>query len=67
MRNRERRQLARDIAAMAHGKSLYALTPVLEALGPEHREKVYSFLANEYETFAASLVALLDGAAAGPC
>lgn len=59
MLDNEQARLAREITALAHGKAIYALTPVIEALGPGKREKVYLFLASEYDGFANTVEQLL--------
>jgi hypothetical protein len=50
---------ALDIAALAHGKALYSLTPVIEALGPGKREGVFLYLAREYQGLADAIERLL--------
>ncbi len=59
MPDNQQARLAREITALAHGKALYALTPVIEAIEPGKREKVYLFLASEYDGFADSVERLL--------
>ena len=52
-------RIARDIAAMAHGKAIYALSPVVAALGPDQREVVFRYLADEYVGFDVSIQRLI--------
>ena len=52
-------RIAREIAALAHGKALFSLAPVLESLGPGRREAVYRSLASEYQGFDVVVLQLL--------
>ena len=52
-------RLARDIAAMAYGKAIHALSPLVAALGPDRRELVFRYLADEYEDFDSSIERLI--------
>ena len=56
------RNVAKDIAAMAYGKAVYALAPVVAAVGPEQREAVFRYLANEYVGFDESIQRLVEAA-----
>jgi hypothetical protein len=60
MTENRRADTALDIAALAHGKALYSLTPVIEALGPGKREAVFVYLAKEYQGLADAIERLLD-------
>jgi hypothetical protein len=59
MTENRRADTALDIAALAHGKALYSLTPVIEALGPDKREAVFLYLAREYQGLADAIARLL--------
>lgn len=54
------RRVARDIAGMAFGKALFALSPVVAALGPDQREVVFRYLADEYVGFDKSIQRLAE-------
>ena len=59
------KQLSREIAAMAFGKAVYALTPIISAIGPERRDLVFRSLAAEYAGFDGSVERLLRPAIHG--
>ena len=60
MPQQERFRLSREIAAFAHGKALYCLTPVLVEATQAQKEAVFLHVAVEYGAFAEYVERLLQ-------
>ena len=53
-------KMSREIAAFAHGKALYCLSPVLSNATQEQKEAVFLHVAEEYGDFAEYVERLLQ-------
>ena len=60
MPQQERFRLSREIAAFAHGKALYCLSPVLLEATRDQKEAVFLHVAEEYGNFAEYVERLLQ-------
>ena len=60
MPQQERFRLSREIAAFAHGKALYCLSPLLLEATRDQKEAVFLHVAEEYGDFAEYVERLLQ-------
>ena len=56
-------RFSQDIAGMAYGKAIFAISPLVQALDPSKREVVFRYLRDEDEDFDSSIRGILE---AGP-
>ena len=59
MKKRDRFRLSQEIAAYAHGKALYCLSPVLLEAPQDQKDAVFLHVAIEYQDFAEYVERLL--------
>ena len=53
-------RFSQDIAGMAYGKAILAISPLVAVLDPGKREAVFMYLANEYADFDTSIRGILE-------
>lgn len=54
------RQVAREIAALAHAKALYTVHPILLFGSPQQREIVFRTMASEFDRLDVTVQELLE-------